>query len=274
MPRIAAAARGPSARSSTTWRNPATACVAAIGCGASGNRQIFVIDRVDAEEAIVAVLEAEHAGDGVQVRAGAEDVGVLADEHQPAAALDESQHGVDLLRRVIAGGRLDDEHVAVFERGVVERLGDAGVIVEPRAVIEDAVVIVRRHVPVPLGVERLVGASQTLVPSGRYSSTRMRLPARVPIGSQKTLNVATPAATATSSAAKAAFQGQTGTLVRPEREAVGLPESPHPRPRPLRGARHRERGEQSPAARIARATGPAAAAGASGSRCSKKSSSP
>ncbi len=71
---------------------------------------VLVVGRARrAEQQVVAESETEAAGDVVHVGGGAIDVGMIADQEQPAAAGDEADHGVGLLRRVADRGEFDHQ---------------------------------------------------------------------------------------------------------------------------------------------------------------------
>src|SRR2546426_11240976 len=62
------------------------------------------------------IFEVESAGDLVEMRAGAKDIGVLADHQDAAAGLDPFDDRIHFAVGIAAGGGFADQHVAILQR--------------------------------------------------------------------------------------------------------------------------------------------------------------
>ena len=72
---------------------------------------------IDAEQTIVAKRKSKLAHDAVQMPARAKHVGMLSDEQEAAAILDEPLDRLDFARREIGGGGFEHQDIAVGDAG-------------------------------------------------------------------------------------------------------------------------------------------------------------
>ena len=108
--------------------------------------QLVVRRLLETEQQIVAENEAHPARDVVHRRSRSLEVRVVADQQQAAALLDESLHGLDLRLAVPRRRDLDDEHVALAQRLVVNLVllqQPRHLIILPQVVVHGGVIVAR-----------------------------------------------------------------------------------------------------------------------------------
>lgn len=127
--------------------------------GKHPRRDVLHVGVFNAEEDVRAELEPEPRGDPVQMRTHPVDVGVFADQQQPAAVVDKPVDRENLLGRIGFRRVLDHQHIALGEPPSIDLL----LVADPRDVEilaaepVDVRVAVRGVVPVRLGIIWPVG---------------------------------------------------------------------------------------------------------------------